>query len=198
MLLSNPRGKKRRKSGGKKRRRARAHHNPFGHKKRRHHRARRNPSLSFMGTDFGEVGLGLVGAAGVEIAGDFGAKFLPEQFRGPNGRLLTKAALALVGVPLVGKFAGHKAAKVMALGSLIVIGFDAFREFVLPHIPGLSDLMPPYDQGLRGYIDEAPPTALSGYLDGEGDGLGRFTPHTPSSRSVDVASGVEAWTPPWG
>jgi len=185
--IINPR---RRRRGGSKRRkrsrsrsRARARHNPGNpfRARRRRRSARRNPG--FRGPSFGDlnltaVGWGVAGAVGVEVGGAAATKLLPPDMQGSTPvRLGLKVALVIAGSMLAKRFVGSAAAKAMALGGGISIGLEAVRTYVLPNVPGLSDVMQDYllsdDSGLQGYLD--PSLSAGGRGAGGGD-VAQFSP----------------------
>ena len=161
LFIVNP-GKPRRKRA---RRKAHASmtRNPAPKKRRRAKRARshftRNPGMPrIAGLDLGAIGYGVAGAIGTELGGAAVAKFLPANMQSTPVKLATKAALVVIGSMLVRRFVGSQAAKALALGGGIAVGVEAAREWILPNIPGLSDMMADYlvpgDASISGYLPE--------------------------------------------
>lgn len=161
-MVMNPSGRSKKRRGGKRRKRsAKARRNP-SHKRRRSSgrrrraSARRNPSFALPrvgGLDLGEALWGVGGAIGADVAGNLVQRFLPPQAQKPIVSYLVKGGLIAFGSMLLGKFVGRGAAKTMALGGAVVLGFNAFNEYLRPHIPFLS-----------GYDDQTYfPTAMGGY-----------------------------------
>jgi len=162
MVVSNP-SRSRRRSG--KRRRARAQSNPV-RRRRRSRRAgvRRNPGMpSVGGLSLQTVGLGVAGALGAELGAAAVARMLPVQFQTPIGKIGVKAGLVVLAATLGKRFLGAGAAKAIALGGGIAVGVEAFRTWVMPAVPGLSDLMEDY---------VADPSQLSDYIAPSLSGLG--------------------------
>lgn len=85
-----------------------------------------------------------------DVGGNVVANMLPPQAQNPMVRYAVKGGLIIGGSMLLGRFVGRSAAKTMALGGAILLGLNAFREYVQPSIPFLN-----------GYSDEYLP--VSGY-----------------------------------
>lgn len=146
----NPRRRRRRKATRRRRRsRARARSNPANpFRRRRRRRYRRNPSLGRLGLgglNLPAIGWGVAGAVGVELGGAAATNMLPDAIKGNQAaRLGLKAALVVVGSMIARRVVGPSAARAMALGGGISVGLEAVRTWVLPMVPGLSDVMGEY------------------------------------------------------
>lgn len=157
MVVGNPRRRKarRRTSRAKakatttrRRRRVRAravHHNPTRRRRRvssrrtsvRRRRVHRNPRIGISGLNTNAIVAGLAGAAVADIGAGFLAKHLPATWQSGAASYVVKAAVG-VAVPMIGKklrvIPGH-VANAMAAGALLVVGFEAYLEYVKPHLP---------------------------------------------------------------
>lgn len=176
----NPRRRRRGRRGAKRahvkrrrRRAARSHHNPGRpfQRMKRHRRARRNPAgTSFFGIDVGKAGIGVLGAVGSDLAGEWVHGMLPKTM---DPKVLSalkypiKAGVVVTTSLLLGKFFGRAAGAAAGIGGAILLGVDAAREFVLPNVPllhgGLSGMglgwedlpsMNGYVRGMEGYVDQ--------------------------------------------
>lgn len=169
----NPRRKKRRSKTRRKStstRKASARRNPGNQPRRRRARRRtyRNPALrlpKFGGLDFGQVGLGVVGAIGTDLGGEYLSRMLPAQFQGGAAKYAVKGGLVLLGSMLLGKVIGRQAGVAMATGGAIMLGAEAVHEFVLPAVTGGAAAVSGYmqDPSVAGYM---PDTSMSGWSPG--------------------------------
>lgn len=189
---SAPKRRRRRNPGNppRRRRRARAHH-----RRSPRRRARRNPGLpklNIAGLDVMAIGIGAAGGLGTVMAvnliakpGADGKSILPEMLQSGWGKVALKGGLLVAAAMLLPRFIGRKMTTELVIGAGTVVVVDAAREFLAPHIPGLSDLMD------SPFMDQE---QLAGYLDQGGSLSG----HNMSYRSTLDNNETEGFRPPWG
>lgn len=173
LTSSNP-GNPKRKRSTKKRARRSASASAAPKRRSGRRRPRRNPALSLprvnvAGFDVMKIGLGVVGGLGTVIGVNAVSRFMPPAMQTGVGRLFTKAGVILAGAMVLPSIVGREATRDLVVGAGTVVAFDAAREFLAPHVPGLSGLMEsPYMLS----------SEISGYVRG-GDSLAALSPVNP-------------------
>ncbi len=160
-------GNPKRKRKAKKRRAAAS--SSSGGARRRRRRPRRNPSLSLpripvAGVDLMKVGVGIAGGLGTVMGVNALAPMLPRELQTGWGRLGLKASVIAIAGMLLPNLVGRETSRDIVFGAATVVGVDAVREFLAPHVPGLSGLTEsPYisSRALAGYVMDGPSLASS-------------------------------------